>query len=176
MPTKMLMTVEEYLRTSFEDGDREYVDGEVVERNMGEINHGGIQGFLAYLFWQMSAHLGLRVLTDIRIRINSTRYRIPDVAVWLTGDKVEGDEYGVPLFAPFLVIEIFSPEDRMSRVKPKMKEYLSLGVPWVWLINPNNGTAICYSQADPEGSPCDVLHTENPAIEIPLERVLKLQA
>jgi Uma2 family endonuclease len=175
MPTKTLMSVEEYLRTSFEDGDREFVDGEVVERNMGEINHGGIQGFLAHLFWQMAARMGLRVLTDIRIRINSTRYRIPDVAVWLTGGKVDGDQYGVPLFPPFLVIEIMSPEDRMSRVRPKLKEYLSIGVQWIWLIDPIKGTALCYSQADPEGSPCDSLQTKDPAIEIPLERVLKLQ-
>jgi len=31
MATKTLMTVEEYLHTSFEDGDCEYVDGEIVE-------------------------------------------------------------------------------------------------------------------------------------------------
>ena len=33
------MTVEEYLRTSF-DPDCEYVDGEVLERNVGETDHG----------------------------------------------------------------------------------------------------------------------------------------
>ena len=29
------MSVEEYLHTSFDGADREYLDGEVVERNMG---------------------------------------------------------------------------------------------------------------------------------------------
>ena len=35
-----LVSVEEYLRTSYPDGDCEYVDGEIVERNVGEIDHG----------------------------------------------------------------------------------------------------------------------------------------
>lgn len=29
------LTVEEYLNTSYPDGDREYVDGTVIERNVG---------------------------------------------------------------------------------------------------------------------------------------------
>ena len=33
------MDVEEYLRTSFDGSDCEYLDGEVVERNMGELPH-----------------------------------------------------------------------------------------------------------------------------------------
>jgi len=43
MSTKVLMDVDEYLHTSFEGPDCEYLDGEVVERNMGEIPHGKLQ-------------------------------------------------------------------------------------------------------------------------------------
>jgi hypothetical protein len=32
-----MMDVDEYLRTSFEDADCEYLDGEIVERNAGEL-------------------------------------------------------------------------------------------------------------------------------------------
>jgi Uma2 family endonuclease len=42
-PTKTLMTAEEYLRTSFEGVDREYVDREIVERPMPTYDHGEIQ-------------------------------------------------------------------------------------------------------------------------------------
>ena len=38
-----LVSVEEYLGTSYPDGDREYVDGEIVERNLGEIDHADLQ-------------------------------------------------------------------------------------------------------------------------------------
>src|SRR5215475_8210910 len=43
MSTKVLMGVDEYLRTSFEGPDCEYLDGEVVERNMGEMAHADVQ-------------------------------------------------------------------------------------------------------------------------------------
>ena len=38
-----LVPVEEYLRSNY-DPDREYVDGQIVERNLGEKTHGRIQG------------------------------------------------------------------------------------------------------------------------------------
>ena len=38
-----LVSVDEYLCTSYPDGDCEYVDGEIVERNVGEIDHGDLQ-------------------------------------------------------------------------------------------------------------------------------------
>jgi hypothetical protein len=43
MSAKVMMDVEEYLRTSFDGADCEYLDGEVVERNMGELPRGDFQ-------------------------------------------------------------------------------------------------------------------------------------
>ena len=42
MSTKVLMGVDEYLRTSFDGPDCEYLDGEIVERNMAELPHGDV--------------------------------------------------------------------------------------------------------------------------------------
>jgi hypothetical protein len=36
MATRVLISADEYLRTSFDGPDREFLDGEVVERNAGE--------------------------------------------------------------------------------------------------------------------------------------------
>jgi len=45
-----LVSVDEYSRTSYPDGDCEYVDGEIVERNVGEIDHANLQSrILIYL-------------------------------------------------------------------------------------------------------------------------------
>jgi Uma2 family endonuclease len=168
------MSAEEYLRTSFEDGDREYVDGEVVERNIGRIDHGGIQAFLAHFFWQAAGRLRLRPATSVRIRVNGACYRVPDLAVWL-GPNIGVDQHGVPVSAPFLAVEILSPEDDIGNLRVKVKEYLSIGVQWIWLIDPVKKTAECFSQIYPEGRPCETLRTETPTIEIALERVLMLQ-
>ena len=166
MATKTLMSVEEYLHTSFDGCDCEYVDGEIIERNMGERHHATIQGRLIVLLAQLQFQLQL--LPEIRIRINSSRYRIPDIGVWLPGDI--GDR--IPTVPPFLAIEILSPEDRWVRIQPKIAEYLSIGVRSIWVIDPEERKAICYSQQNPTGLVCEVLRTENPAIEIGLEQVL----
>lgn len=171
MATKVLMDVEEYLRTSFEGADCEYVDGEIMERNMGEWRHGELQGILIFLLLQMAPNLGLKVIPEIRIRINPRRYRIPDIGVWRASQV--GQE-SIPTVPPFLAIEILSPDDRMVRMQPKIAEYLAFGVEWVWLIDPREKMAICYSQKNPAGSPCATLRTENPLIEIPLEEAIRL--
>ncbi len=36
MDARVLMTVAQYLHTQFDGPDREYVDGQVVERNMSD--------------------------------------------------------------------------------------------------------------------------------------------
>jgi len=64
MSTKVQMDVEEYLRTSFDGSDCEYLDGEVVERKMGELPHSDIQGNLYLLLSQLRGRLGIRVNLD----------------------------------------------------------------------------------------------------------------
>ena len=53
MATKPLVSAEEYLRTSFDGPDREYVDGEIVERNVGENQHSKAQGRLIEVFYEL---------------------------------------------------------------------------------------------------------------------------
>jgi Uma2 family endonuclease len=167
-----MMDVDEYLRTSFEDADREYLDGEIVERNAGEWTHAETMGTLGYLLAGLRRSLGIRVLTVIRIRITPTRYRVADLAVWR--DDNIGDS--IPTVSPFLAIEILSPEDRIIRVQPKITEYLSIGVEWIWLIDPIEKSAICYSQRNPAGALTETLRTENPTIEIPLATALNINS
>ena len=171
MTTKVLMDVEEYLRTSFDGADCEYLDGEVVERNRGELPHGRIQGRLIYLLTQMESGLGIQVVPEIRIQIHPRRYRVADIAIWRAGNIGER----IPTVPPFLVIEILSAEDRLVRMQPKIQEYLSIGVEWIWLIDPEEEKAICYSEKNPTGVLCDTLKTENPVIEISLGSVLHFQ-
>ena len=167
-----MMHVDEYLRTSFDDADCEYLDGEIVERNAGEWTHAETMGTLCYLLAGLRHSLGIRVLSVIRIRISPTRYRVADVAVW------RDDDIGtrIPKVPPFLAIEILSPKDRIIRMQPKIAEYLSIGVEWIWLIDPIEKSAISYSQRNPAGALTEMLRTENPAIEIPLAKALDINS
>ena len=128
-----------------------------------------MQGRLIELLLRLIPRLGIQVLPEIRIQIHTRRYRVAGVAVWRSGDIGRR----IPAVPPFLAVEILSSEDRITRLQPKIREYLSIGVEWVWLVDPEEGKAILYSQSDPAGSLTDVLRTENPAIEIPLEVVFQ---
>jgi Uma2 family endonuclease len=136
------MTAEEYLRTGFEDGDREFVDGEVVERNIGESPHSTAQMEAMCALANHRPESGIQVLPTIRIQTSPTRVRVADIAVWRPGDI--GTR--IPTVPPFLVVEILSPEDRMARMQEKVAEYLAIGAEYVWLIDPEERKAIVYSR------------------------------
>lgn len=161
------MNVDEYRHTSFNGPDCEYLDGEVVERNVGEIPHRRIQAEFAHLLMQMEAALGIQAMIAIRIPITARRFRVADVAVWRGGNI--GDR--IPHVPSFLVIEILSPEDRFTRMHPKIQEYLGIGTEWIWRVDPEERKAISYSQSNPAGTLCEVLRTVNPGIETPLGAV-----
>ena len=170
MDARVLMTMEEYLHTSFDGTDREYVDGEVIERNMGELPHARLQARLLRLLSKPAETLRLEVLPEIRIQIAATRFRVADVAVWRAGPIGQR----IPTVAPFLIVEILSPEDRLVRLQPKIQEYLAHGVEWVWVIDPDERRALNYSPADPGGTLVDVLRTENPDLAVPLGNLLSV--
>ena len=167
MTTKALLDVEEYLHTSFDGADCEYLDGEIVERNMGELPHGRAQKRILRLLEQWEDRLSIEAIPEIRIQIHPRRYRVADVAVWRRGDI----GHRIPTVAPFLVVEVLSAEDRLVRMQPKIQEYFSIGVEWIWLVDPEERKAVSYSRQNPAGTLVEILRTESPAIEIPLAEV-----
>jgi len=158
------MSVEEYLHTSFENADCDFVDGEVIERNMGELPHALLQGELLYRLRQIAATLNLLVIPEIRIQVSRTRFRVADVAVWRPGPI----GMRIPTIPPLLVVEILSAEDRLIRLQPKIRDYLTYGVEWLWVIDPDERRALTYSPADPAGTLVTELRTTNPEIVISL--------
>ena len=75
MATSVHIPVEEYLRTVYRP-DCDYVDGEVQERNLGEQYHGLLQATFAMIFGNHEEEWGLRVITEQRVQVSSSRYRI----------------------------------------------------------------------------------------------------
>src|SRR5277367_2334723 len=80
MATALHIPLKDYLGTSFRP-DREYVDGEVRERNVGKYEHARVQALLARWFGNHEQEWGAQVVTEQRVRVSSTRVRIPDVAL-----------------------------------------------------------------------------------------------
>jgi len=158
--------VEEYLRTSY-DPDCEYVDGEVLERNVGEKSHSKIQFRLMRILTAHEAEWGIFALHEWRTRTGATRYRIPDVLV-VAGPEPSEEVLSTP---PLVCIEILSPEDRMSRMQTKIAEYLAFGVRYVWILDPESKQAFAYTARGMEQITDGFLRTENPSISIPLAEI-----
>jgi Uma2 family endonuclease len=162
------MSVEEYLYTHFDGADCDYVDGAIIERNMGELPHAKLQALLSRKLLEISDTLPIQVFSEIRIQVEARRFRVADLAVWRSGNIGQR----IPTVPPFLAIEILSAEDRLVRLQPKIQEYLRHGVEAVWVIDPEERRAMSYSPALPGGTLVDELRTENPPIAIPLADLL----
>jgi Uma2 family endonuclease len=162
--TGVQISLDEYLSTIY-DPDCEYVDGELIERNMGESDHSALQGIILALLYSRRREWGIHVFPELRVQVAATRYRIPDLCV--TKQKVRGKILREP---PFLCIEILSPEDRVSRMEVKIDDYLAFGVRHVWLIDPGKKKAWSYaSEGKRESS--TVLTTVDPRLTLSLDEV-----
>ena len=122
----------DYLRNSYRP-DCDYVDGEVQERNLGEFDHAAVQAFLTSWFFQHRHEWTLQVLPEIRIRVAERRVRIADVCLVSRSQPVEQTLTRPPL----AVIEILSPEDRISRHNERLGDYRQMGIQNVWVIDPS---------------------------------------
>ncbi len=163
MGTSVLVSEQEYLTTSYEP-DCEYDDGILLKRNPGKQPHGLLQTAVGAFLFGRRQQLRIRVLTAQRIRVAQRAYRVPDVCVY----KEPAPRDRIFTTPPFIAIEILSPEDRMSRVRKKIDEFLTFGVPYVWVIDPEERRADVYTESGMCEAKDGVLRTKNPAIEVPL--------
>ena len=154
------ISIAEYLSTSYEP-DCDYIDGEIQERNLGEIDHSRLQGAVFAYFFNRRREWGVSAFPEQRVQVSATRFRIPDVCVVL------GEPAGQILREPpFICIEILSPEDRISRMTERVADYLHFGVPYVFVLDPHSRKAWrCTAGAAVEVAE---LRTENPAMLVPL--------
>lgn len=157
------LSVNEYLHSCY-DPDCDYVDGELVERNVGELDHSEVQTLLVGWFLQRRTELGIRVLVEQRVRVSPKRYRVPDVCVLLGGRPQEQ----VLTNPPFLCIEVLSPEDRMTRVNERIHDFLNSGVRYLWLIDPKTRQAWVYTAGAIQEVADGFLRTQSPDIALPI--------
>jgi Uma2 family endonuclease len=139
--SKIQIPVEEYLRTSYDGADREYLDGEVVERNVGNNPHSKAQWRLSAFVWELSKQHAIHGRPELRVRVSERRYRVVDLAVYVGEPPSEL----VPDSPPLIAIEILSPDDRMAEMLDKLREYRRWGVAHVWLVDPEAHTLYTFA-------------------------------
>src|SRR5262249_1743340 len=135
-----LVSVEEYLNTCYLDGDREYVDGMLVERNVGTLPHSLLQKILLKHFAGYE-NTGFVVLPECRTRVAASRFRVPDIVLIPHPFNRRAKFYdGVPI----AVIEILSPEARVNAVLARFQDYDVIGVRFLMQMDPERRVTHLY--------------------------------
>ncbi len=165
MPTGTLIPVAEYLSHTYHP-DCDYIEGQLEERNMGEIGHGDAQGrTYAYVlqnfpqFW---------TAPEVRVQIQPDRFRVPDVVI-VRGGRPSGRILTSP---PLVAVEVLSPEDRATSLQARIDDYLSFGVSAVWVLDPESRRAYIHTPEGSHGAKDRILRTPAaPELSVPLSAI-----
>ena len=76
----------------------------------------------------------------LRIRVAATRYRVPDVTLLDRSHPAEK----IITHPPLAVFEILSPEDTLQRLKRRLEDYHAMGIPEIWVIDPQDSAFYRY--------------------------------
>jgi Uma2 family endonuclease len=147
------LTPDEFLRMP-ENEHYELIDGHPVEKHMGH-ESSFVGGEIIFRLRQhLVAHPGGWVFpADAGYRCFPTRPRLvrkPD-ASFIRPGRLPDERLpkGDCSIAPDLAVEVVSPNDLYNEVDVKVGEYLAIGVPLVWVVNPETRTACVFR---PDGS------------------------
>jgi Uma2 family endonuclease len=136
MATSTRVPLEVYLRNFEYEPDADYVDGEIEERPMGQDDHSAWQFAVQKWFGIHDIEWNIYVRPELRVRTGETRIRIPDVAILDATVPLKP----VAIHPPLAVFEVLSPEDRMPRLMRKFSDYATMGIPEIWIIDPEAKT------------------------------------
>ena len=125
----------------------ELVDGELLEREMGQESDSIATLLISYLVTFVRANkLGLvnggqgsyQVFPD-----DANKVRIPDVS-FTRFDRLAGGKpaRGHARVAPDLVVEVTSPNDSVKKLDKKIKDFLNAGVSLIWIVYTESQTVL----------------------------------
>jgi Uma2 family endonuclease len=130
------LTFEEFVRLFGEDDDVELVDGMVVQRVAARDIHEDLQGWLLLIMRGYVSAKGLGIVRGSRtaVKITEHRGRLPDIVFVRKENAQIVQEDGI-FGTPDLVVEIWSPGDRLSDMLAKEADYKSIGVLEIWFVD-----------------------------------------
>ncbi len=131
----------------------ELVGGQLEGRNMG-VESSWVAGRILVRLGQFSEEhkLGWALPADSGYQCfphDPGMVRRPDVSFVKTG-RFPGDVLpkGWARVPPDLVVEVLSPNDLVYKLEEKLSDYRKVGVPLVWVINPESRTVMVYRRDD----------------------------
>jgi Uma2 family endonuclease len=127
-----------------------------------------MQAALGSYFFARRKAWNIEVYAQQRVQLRADRVRVPDLCVVLGGTKER--IFTVP---PFLCVEILSPDDLMIELFTRLNDYFKMGVPNVWVIDPQTRLAHIASPSGDLHRVTDFLRTTDPILEVPLSEIFE---
>jgi Uma2 family endonuclease len=141
MSTKTLLTADDLWKIVANGSRYELSRGELVPMTPVGIPHSVIVVRLAKLLSTYVDEKRLGVVGTeggFKLHRNPDTLRAPDIA-FISRKRLESE--GIPKafaeFPPDLAVEVLSPDDTASEMARKVDEYLSGGVPLIWVVDPS---------------------------------------
>lgn len=132
-------------------GPCELIDGRIVYMSPTGVEHALIENRLGRLLGNFVEERKLGFVLSgevgIYIRRRPDRVRAADIAFVSRERGGSKPPKGFSQAAPELIVEVMSPDDRWQDVREKIEEYFSIGVQWVWVVEPENRAVLVYRSA-----------------------------
>ena len=169
MATSVLIPVSEYLHSVYRP-DCDYIDGDVQERNLGELDHSDLQRRFIKLLDTPEHNAYFVPNPELRVQVAPTRFRVPDICIRAASAPREQ----IITTPPLLCIEILSPEDRLTRVRERVADFLHMGVREVWLVDPaTRSISVCAGNSAVEHTSGE-LTVPNTPVTLAIEAVFQV--
>lgn len=157
--TRVGMPLADFIRLYDEEGPFELINGEKVKRMPNVAGHSEtIRALFVAIYLYVTSKLGGDVFSETTFILPDTftsnwveGSRIPDVMYYAAGRlpayKSETPDWRERPFAlvPDLVVEVVSPNDKVSEMDAKVDQYLADGVRLLWVIDPQRHKAVVYA-------------------------------
>jgi Uma2 family endonuclease len=163
MASATQISATEYLSTSYRP-DRDLVDGQLIERNMGEFDHSKLQMALAAWFHNRQREWNIHALPEQRVQVARDRFRIPDICIISRDQPIEQ----IITHPPLICIEILSKDDSLHSMRARINDYLDFGVVNIWILDPVARDAYICDRTGLHAPQTAVLEVPNTPISIPL--------
>lgn len=131
------ITFAEFLRLFGEDDLVELINGRVVKRMAAKTPHEDLFGWLYFILrgYVVARDLGIVLGSRTPVKIDGYNGRLPDI-LFVRKERQNIVTEDAVVEAPDLVVEIRSLGDKRSRVIGLMADYMRIGVPEIWLVDP----------------------------------------
>ena len=137
--------------TSLPEGNYEIIDGERHDMTPTGFEHGDLEAGLGELLRKHLKDKGYVAVGEIGVLIKRKPFRLraADV-VYISKEKSPERPKGILEIPPDLIIEIISESNTAWEITDKVKDYLSIGVERIILIDPLTQTVSLYQKGKKE--------------------------